>query len=248
MIEMTQDVEMKEPQAAAPSNPLTPIPPNTLQHLKEITSLIETGSYTKEVRRIARAVRLTFALRRKLTAHVLLSFLDFVLVPGSEPTLRLWEGEQDMEVDTATSAIQPTGKHLLPELEIYCNLLAKACSSASIARLKSLNRRTLDVLASKLYLYYSLAYELIGDLAEIRGELLTLHRLATLHHDELGQAEKLRSKAPKFEAHSNLQLGAGHFVIWFISFRSKEWMICKLHSVDTRVSCFKDGSDGGLDY
>ncbi|GAB2268970.1 hypothetical protein Dimus_003905 [Dionaea muscipula] len=182
MIEMTQDVEMKEPQAAAPSNPLTPIPPNTLQHLKEIASLIETGSYTKEVRRIARAVRLTFALRRKLTAHVLLSFLDFVLVPGSEPTSRLWEGEQDMEVDTATSAIQPTGKHLFPELEIYCNLLvlvflidqrryneAKACSSASIARLKSLNRRTLDVLASKLYLYYSLAYELIGDLAEIRG-------------------------------------------------------------------------------
>ncbi|GAB2289254.1 hypothetical protein Dimus_023559 [Dionaea muscipula] len=239
---MTQDVEMKEPQAAAPSNPLTPIPPNTLQHLKEIASLIETGSYTKEVRRIARAVRLTFALRRKLTAHVLLLFLDFVLVPGSDAHTKLAaylpkEGEQDMEVDTATSAIQPTGKHLLPELEIYCNLLvllflidqkryneAKACSSASIARLKSLNRRTLDVLASKLYLYYSLAYELIGDLAEIRGELLTLHRLATLHHDELGQetllnlllrnylhynlydqAEKLRSKAPKFEAHSNLQ-------------------------------------------
>ncbi|GFS42744.1 PAM domain (PCI/PINT associated module) protein [Actinidia rufa] len=103
-------------------------------------------------------------------------------------------------------------------------LQAKACSSASIARLKNLNRRTIDVLAAKLYFYYSLSYELTGDLAEIRGNLLALHRIATLRHDELGQetllnlllrnylhynlydqAEKLRSKAPRFEAHSNQQ-------------------------------------------
>lgn len=111
-----------------------------------------------------------------------------------------------MEVDTATSVTQAPGKHLLPELEIYCYLLvliflidqkrysevmehiscdsffftvitiliyhalkAKACSSASIARLKNLNKRTVDVLASRLYSYYSLSYELTGDLAEIRG-------------------------------------------------------------------------------
>ena len=46
---------------------------------------------------------------------------------------------------------------------------AKACSSAGIARLKNLNRRTVDVLASRLYFYYSLSYELTGALAEIRG-------------------------------------------------------------------------------
>ena len=46
---------------------------------------------------------------------------------------------------------------------------AKSCSSASIARLKNLNRRTVDVLASRLYSYYSLSYELTGDLAEVRG-------------------------------------------------------------------------------
>ncbi|GAB4828373.1 hypothetical protein Ancab_035371 [Ancistrocladus abbreviatus] len=237
---MAQDVEMKD--TPAPSNSQSSAVSPTLQQLKEIGSLIETGSYTKEIRRIARAVRLTFALRRKLTASVLSGFLDFVLVPGSEAHGKLStyvpkEGEHDMEVDTATSAVQTPGKHLLPELEIYCHLLvllflidqkkyneAKACSSASIARLKSLHRRTLDVLASRLYFYYSLSYELTGDLAEIRGELLTLHRLATLHHDELGQetllnlllrnylhynlydqAEKLRSKAPRFEAHSNQQ-------------------------------------------
>lgn len=57
--------------------------------LKEIASLIETGSYTKEVRRIGRAVRLTISLRRKLTASVLSAFLDFALVPGSEAHTRL---------------------------------------------------------------------------------------------------------------------------------------------------------------
>jgi len=57
--------------------------------LKEIASVIETGSYSKEVRRIARAVRLTIALRKKLTASVISSFLDHVLTPGSEPHAKL---------------------------------------------------------------------------------------------------------------------------------------------------------------
>ncbi|CAK9153965.1 unnamed protein product [Ilex paraguariensis] len=238
---MTQDVEMKE-QAPPPSNSVTSTGPSTLQHLKEIASLIETGAYAREVRRIVRAVRLTIALRQKLNASVVSAFLNFVLVPGSELHSRLWsylpkEDEHDMEVDTASSATQAPVKHALPELEIYCYLLvliflidqkryseAKACSSVSIARLKNLNRRTVDVLASRLYFYYSLSYEVTGDLAEIRGNLLALHRIATLRHDELGQetllnlllrnylhynlydqAEKLRSKAPRFEAHSNQQ-------------------------------------------
>ncbi|PWA45272.1 26S proteasome regulatory subunit, C-terminal [Artemisia annua] len=242
---MTQDVEMKEqPQvpatAAAVSNSVSS-PTPVLQHLKEIAALIETGAYAREVRRILRAVRLTIALRRKLKAGVVSTFLQFALVAGSEAHTRLSaylpkDDENDMEVDTASSAPQATVKHS-PELEIYCYLLvliflidqkkyteAKACSSASIARLKNLNRRTVDVLASRLYFYYSLSYELTDSLSEIRGNLLALHRVATLRHDELGQetllnlllrnylhynlydqAEKLRSKAPRFEAHSNQQ-------------------------------------------
>ncbi|XP_061364843.1 probable 26S proteasome non-ATPase regulatory subunit 3 [Gastrolobium bilobum] len=239
---MTQDVDMKD--HTTPSHSVSSAPPSTLQHLKEIASIIETGSCSKEVRRIARALRLTIALRQKLTAPVLSSFIDYVLIRGSEPHTMLSsylpnpkEDNQEMEVDTATYAIQSPAKHSLPELEIYCYLLvllflidqklyaeAKACSSASIVRLKSLNRRTVDVIASRLYFYYSYSYELTGDLAEIRGNLLALHRIATLRHDELGQetllnlllrnylhynlydqAEKLRSKAPRFEAHSNHQ-------------------------------------------
>jgi len=57
--------------------------------LREIASLIETGSYSKEVRRIARAIRLTIALRRKLSASIISSFLDHVLTPGSEAHAKL---------------------------------------------------------------------------------------------------------------------------------------------------------------
>ncbi|GFZ00515.1 PAM domain (PCI/PINT associated module) protein [Actinidia rufa] len=237
---MTQDVEMKD--QAVPSNSVSSAIPSPLQHLKEIASLIETGAYAREVRRIVRAIRLTIALRQKLKASVLSVFLNSALVLGSEVHSRLSsylpkEDDHDMEIDTATSATLAPVKHSLPELEIYCYLLvliflidqkryneAKACSSASVTRLKNLNRRTIDVLAARLYFYYSLSYELTGDLAEIRGNLLSLHRIATLRHDELGQetllnlllrnylhynlydqAEKLRSKAPRFEAHSNQQ-------------------------------------------
>ncbi|KAI5437878.1 hypothetical protein KIW84_023845 [Lathyrus oleraceus] len=113
---MTQDLEMKD--RSTPSNSVSPPIPSTLQHLKEIATLIETGESQ--------------------------------------------EDDHEMEVDAATSAIQtPTTKHLLPELEIYCYLLvllflidqkkyneAKACSSASVAWLKNVNRRTVDVIAS----------------------------------------------------------------------------------------------------
>ncbi|KAI9109238.1 hypothetical protein K1719_019861 [Acacia pycnantha] len=237
---MTQDVEMKD--RTTSSHSVSSAIPSALQHLMEIASLIETGSYSKEVRRIARAVRLTTLLRRKLTASVLFSFIDYVACSGSEPHARFSaylpeEDRHEMDVDTAASTVQSSAKPLLPEMEMYCYLLillflidqkrykeAKACSSESIARVKKLNRRTVDVIAARLYFYYSYIHELTGDLAEIRGNLLALHQIATLHHDELGQetlfnlllrnylhynlfdqAEKLRSKAQRFEAHSNQQ-------------------------------------------
>jgi hypothetical protein len=83
----------------------------------------------------------------------------------------------------------------------------------------------LDVLAARLYYYYSLSYERTDSLADIRGTLLALHQTATLRHDELGQetllnlllrnylhyslydqAEKLRSKTLRSDSHSNQQM------------------------------------------
>ncbi|KAI4374898.1 hypothetical protein MLD38_012836 [Melastoma candidum] len=224
---MTVDVEMKY-QPTPPNSVSSAVPPefhqitSVVMSLKEIASLIETGSYAQEVRRISRAVRLTIALRKRLATSIINAFLDFALGPSSEARTRL----------AAYVSKDDEWKLILSHLAVRVHQntyqkqykLAKACSSASIARLKSLNRRTVDVLASRLYFYYSYSYEVTGDLAEIRGDLLALHRIATLRHDELGQetllnlllrnylhyslydqAEKLRSKAPRFEAHSNQQ-------------------------------------------
>ncbi|WVZ65738.1 hypothetical protein U9M48_015054 [Paspalum notatum var. saurae] len=207
---MPEDVEMNDSQtpSAATTGAAGAAPPpvqSTLHNLKEIASLIEAGSLSKDVRRISRAVRLTIALRRRLAAQDVAAFLDFALPQSSDAfsvlsDLLPKEDGNEMDVDTAAPAPQISIKHGLPEIEIYSYLLvliflidhkkyveAKACASASIARLKNLNRRTVDVLASRLYSYYSYVHELTNTLAEIRGTLLALHRMATLHHDELGQ-------------------------------------------------------------
>nr|GEV06544.1 probable 26S proteasome non-ATPase regulatory subunit 3 [Tanacetum cinerariifolium] len=142
-----------------------------------------------------------------------------IVMPGS----LCWEVEIDIREAVKTESELVYTPKEDDENDIK-NTEAKACSSASIARLKNLNRRTVDVLASRLYFYYSLSYELTDSLFEIRGNLLALHRVATLRHDELGQetllnlllrnylhynlydqAEKLRSKVPRCEAHSNQQ-------------------------------------------
>jgi 26S proteasome regulatory subunit N3 len=57
--------------------------------LKEIASVIEAGSLSKEVRRISRAVRLTVALRRRLAAGDVSAFLAFALPASGEAYARL---------------------------------------------------------------------------------------------------------------------------------------------------------------
>lgn len=113
MTTTTQDVEMKDNNQTPPQS-IVSATPSTLQRnesrsssfftlarvfensnvfpqtdLKEIAALIDTGSYTKEVRRVARAVRLTVGIRQKLTGSVVSSFLDFALGHGSEAHARL---------------------------------------------------------------------------------------------------------------------------------------------------------------
>ena len=45
---------------------------------------------------------------------------------------------------------------------------AKSCAAQAVQFLQKHNRRSLDILASRLYFYYSLSYERTNSLAEIR--------------------------------------------------------------------------------
>ncbi|KAG5250291.1 26S proteasome regulatory family protein [Salix suchowensis] len=248
---MSTEAQIKStPSTPTPCNSITSPAEYSLKCLMDIASLIETGSCKKEVRHIARAVRLTNSLKKKLAEPNLLSaFLDFALSPRSELHNRLsgllyHQGyDLEMEADSATSA---QAKRISRELEIYCYFLmllflidqnryseAKAFSSAAVARVKNLSRgacATAGVLASRVYFYYSYVHEILDELAEIRCNfnttvlylnLLHLLTFSTLHHDDLGQetllnlllrnylhynfydqAEKLRSKALRFQSHT----------------------------------------------
>ncbi len=94
-----------------------------------------------------------------------------------------------------------------PEVEAYMSLvvLGMALRSGSgvdttsqvklaeimLNRVTAYNRRSLDLLASRLLSYYSLSYERQGRQKEIRPTLMALLRTCCLRHDKMGQATAL---------------------------------------------------------
>lgn len=102
-------------------------------------------------------------------------------------------------------------------------------TNAVVPYIRKLNRRTLDILAARLFFYYSLAHERAGELQTIRPTLLELHSTAVLNHDEFGQevllnlllrnylhynlydqAEKLRAQSQRPEATRSNQQQCRH--------------------------------------
>lgn len=90
---------------------------------------------------------------------------------------------------------------VLPEVETYLlNLLittllrykldtdAAYTATVLVERIKKFNRRSLDLLSSKAFFYFSLAYERIGRLDQIRPTLLQLYRTSCVRHDHMCQA------------------------------------------------------------
>ena len=60
-------------------------------------------------------------------------------------------------------------------------------STCLIDRLKSFNRRSLDHLSAKAIFYFSLSYERVDRLENIRSALMGLYRTSCLHRDEMCQ-------------------------------------------------------------
>jgi hypothetical protein len=95
------------------------------------------------------------------------------------------------------------------ELEVYCAVVvilllvdgkqtaaAQAVAAAAVRRVVEAGRRSCDVLAAKLFYYYSWTAELTGALESIRAPLLDLLRTATLRHDSLGQEVRMSPASP----------------------------------------------------
>ena len=124
-------------------------------------------------------------------------------------------------MDTTEDAPKPPPPtSVLPEVEIFLfnlcvttllryGLVTEAAwaSSILVASIEGYNRRSLDLISSRAYFYYSLAFERLGKLSEIRSMLLKFYRTTCLHHDEMGQAVLLNLLLRNF-LHYNLIEGA----------------------------------------
>ncbi|KAH7840358.1 hypothetical protein Vadar_015910 [Vaccinium darrowii] len=219
------------PLSAPPPPPLTPplrpwtqiTPPPVAPHLQQRTRLTVVLATTFFLGIVAFSLLgwIMLDLYRALGGSLLLCFVLYTLVlicyiDAISSVAHDGEDDFNMEVDTATSAIPAPVQHSLLEFVIYCYFLVLIF----LIHQRRYNETTIDVLAARLYFSYSLSYELSG-VAEIRGNLIALHRIATLralsgntpnlllwnylHYNLFDHAEKLRSKAPHFEERSNQQ-------------------------------------------
>mmetsp|Transcript_13646 Transcript_13646/g.23982 ORF Transcript_13646/g.23982 Transcript_13646/m.23982 type:complete len:500 (-) Transcript_13646:384-1883(-) len=240
---MAGDKDSKAAAVPAPSDSLPEVP-KPASTLKAITVLLENAVKLKESRLVSgRVMRLAASVRPHLTPSLLREYVIATLAVEVETRpfllatidqLSFQEESAAMQTDEATGAPAPVAtpaqaKTLTPEVELFAFLLltmhlmdvqnvqlAKDVVCRSLLRLSALNRRTADVIAARLYSFYSLTHERLGQLEGIRSSLLALHRTAHLRHDVMGQemllnlllrnylhynlydqAEKFRSKAQR---------------------------------------------------
>jgi 26S proteasome regulatory subunit N3 len=204
------DVEMKDAknkgdaadEAAAPSPTASPV-----SEIKSNVTLIERAVSTLEPWFTIRVLRSLTALRKRLDDKAL-SDAVLEVYPHDSPvraSLLSWlpaappPGES-MEVDPTSSPKPPP--ETVPETEIYFRLLilhhlltsASTYSDAidlaneTVQKIQSLNRRSLDPIAARVWFALERAYELGGELSDARPLFLAAQRTASLRHDDETQA------------------------------------------------------------
>ncbi|KAI1916092.1 26S proteasome non-ATPase regulatory subunit [Ophidiomyces ophidiicola] len=131
---------------------------------------------------------------------------------GKEDAFQKNDTDPDISMDidsVSKNSKSDTPKEVIPEIDIYLSILVQIFfydnkatrrgaefSSALVEKLQTLNRRTLDALAARVYFYYSLCFEQLAPappspgaaVVSIRQPLLTALRTAVLRKDEDVQA------------------------------------------------------------
>ncbi|KAI9306132.1 proteasome regulatory subunit C-terminal-domain-containing protein [Cunninghamella echinulata] len=170
--------------------------------LKRNCTLLERAVDTIESRFTTRVLRTLPSIRRRLTSPVLAQIIsEYYGSDERKNTLLQALGE---DVQTLESETSDKKSNILPEIDIYLHLnvliylldkneLEKGLLLANntVDRLVPLNRRTLDLLAARIYFYHARFYELTNRLAEIRPLQLAAHKTASLRHDDETQATLL---------------------------------------------------------
>lgn len=186
----------------------------TTSDISKAISYINRGIELNQPRLLQRAIRQNVNLRRYITGQQLRIAVK-TYVPSTNPSytylmtaidkIPCADAEvaigMDVESDNPTQALAIHLQELLPETEVYLFTLVITtmlrfklqtdtvhAASILIERIKSFNRRSMDLFSSKAFFYFSLAYERIDKLDIIRSTLLALYRTSCLRRDEMGQA------------------------------------------------------------
>ncbi|GIK01064.1 26S proteasome non-ATPase regulatory subunit [Aspergillus viridinutans] len=190
-----------------------------IQDIKTNFTLLERAVAHFDPRFTLRVLRSISSMRKHITADVLAEVIVETYPPSSPTAAFLLEAidqsgayesalaSSKMEVDSEKNKSAP--KEILPEVDTYLSILVQIYlydkkdiqggakfSTALIERLRTLNRRTLDSLAARVYFYYSLFFEQVAPLppspaaavTSIRQPLLAALRTAVLRKDVDTQA------------------------------------------------------------
>jgi 26S proteasome regulatory subunit N3 len=170
---------------------------------KTITYIVR-GVELNQPRLLQRAIRQNANLRKYADKELLMETIS-KYVPVMWPTFDAMVQAVSIlpnaaETQTPSMTLEaPSG--LLPEVEVFIYntvvttllreqkfLEAAVTSTALVERIRTFNRRSLDLMSSKAFGYFSLAYEKLDRLEDIRPVLLSLYRTACIRHDEMGQS------------------------------------------------------------
>lgn len=169
----------------------------TSNEIKQSFGMLERAVSLFDARFTLRVLRSIASLRRKITPEILAKVINEFYPLGHPSRAYLLD-----TIGQPESAMQVEGEtdihKVLPEADIYLHLLVQIYlldqkqyeegaefSTRLVGKVHSLNRRTLDSLASKVYFYYARFYELlpVPALVDIRQQLLASLRTATLRKD-----------------------------------------------------------------
>ncbi|KAJ3159809.1 26S proteasome non-ATPase regulatory subunit [Geranomyces michiganensis] len=236
-----------------------------LADIKQNIHLLDRAVATLEGRFTTRALRATASIRKRLNPDILAQALNAHFTedtPRKQSLLeKIGKTSSAMDVDAPTSDNGKEAKKFLPEHDIYLSYLVllylhdqkqneKGMSLANelVQAVQTINRRTLDQLAGRIYFYYARFYELADKLTEARPVLLAAQRTATLRHDDdtqatilnlllrsylhfnlYEQADKLVSKAAFPEDASNNQMARHMYYLGRIKAMQLDYTVSHRH-------------------
>ncbi|EFI27059.1 diphenol oxidase-A2 [Coprinopsis cinerea okayama7 len=192
----------KEEKKEEPKPQLTP-----LAEIKANAALLERAVSSFEPRFTHRVLRTLTALRKRIDFTVLRNAVEEIYTKDSPVKKELlgWIPAEtpptgDMEIDSSAKKT-PTAEPV-PEVEIYLRLLilhhlltakenypkALELANQTVEKMQSLNRRSMDAIAAKVWFAVQRAYELGAELADARPLFLAAQRTTALRHDDEAQA------------------------------------------------------------